>query len=192
MQYHEKQFNLPKIEGLSEKQIDIHLALYRGYVAHVNRLYETLGRLINGDDMGYAVAEVRRRLGFELSGLYNHELYFGAIVDGPSDPDANFLSAIESQFNSFDNFKEELKKVATGTRGIGWVLVVYDKDRKGFHIVWVSDHELGQVPLPTMYAIDMWEHAYMSDYVPSEKGKYVDVYINATNWQVVSQRFSAV
>lgn len=192
MEYIEKQFDLPAIDGLSEKQIEIHLALYRGYVAHINRLYETLERLMSNSEMSYAVSEVRRRIGFELGGIYNHEVYFGALVGGANDPADEFSSAVSKQYGSFDNFKDEIKKIATGTRGIGWVIVVYDKNRTKFHIIWVSDHEIGQVPLPTIYALDMWEHAYMADYVPAEKSKYVDAYITATNWQVVSQKFSSL
>ena len=190
MEYKEKNFNLPKIEGISEKQLEIHLALYRGYVTHVNRLYETLEKLQADENMSYAVAEVRRRLGFELDGVLNHEMYFSSIEDGPSEPSKDFLNAVEHQYDSFDNFKEAIKKVATGTRGIGWVIVSYDTERRRFHIAWVSDHELGQIALPPVYVVDMWEHAYMADYLPAEKGNYVDAYINATNWQYVSSRFS--
>ena len=42
MTYVTKTFNLSALEGLSEKQINVHLALYEGYVKHVN--------LNNGED----------------------------------------------------------------------------------------------------------------------------------------------
>ncbi len=36
----------------------------------------------------------------------------------------------------------------------------------------------------------MWEHSYLIDYVPSDKKKYIEAYLTATNQAVVEKRFS--
>ena len=77
-------------------------------------------------------------------------------------------------------------------RGIGWALALYDKETDLFHFVWVCDHELGNVNLPALIAVDLWEHAYMIDRVPAEKEKYVTAYLNAINWQIIEKHFDTL
>ncbi|OYV26994.1 MAG: hypothetical protein B7W98_02760 [Parcubacteria group bacterium 20-58-5] len=84
-----------------------------------------------------------------------------------------------------------VKEVA-GSRGIGWVVVYADPDAKTLHTVFVNDHELGQLAgLPIILALDVWEHAFMVDYVPAEKKNYVDAFFANLNWSVVEKRFDA-
>ena len=68
--------------------------------------------------------------------------------------------------------------------------MVYADNKVGTpHITWVGDHELGTLSgLPILYALDMWEHAFMVDYLPSEKANYVDTFLKNTNWEVVEKR----
>jgi superoxide dismutase len=35
----------------------------------------------------------------------------------------------------------------------------------------------------------MWEHAFMVDYMPSEKKSYIDAFLENVNWDVVEKRF---
>jgi len=37
--------------------------------------------------------------------------------------------------------------------------------------------------------IDMWEHSFMIDYLPSEKKKYIDTFFENVNWGVVEENF---
>ncbi len=77
-----------------------------------------------------------------------------------------------------------------GTRGIGWVVVYYDVAQDNIITTFVADHEVGQLAgLPILLALDLWEHAYMVDYVPAEKKNYIDAFFANLNWSVVEQRF---
>src|SRR3989338_1305694 len=84
MTYTAKTFNLPALKGLSEKQIKVHLALYEGYVKHVNLIAEKLAAVrekkLELDP--YITAELRRRFAFEFDGMRMHELYFAQLEDG--------------------------------------------------------------------------------------------------------------
>ncbi len=188
MKYKAKTFNLKDIKGISDKQISVHIGLYEGYVKQINTLYDLLEKFKSDEKV---IPELRRRIGFELGGLKNHELYFSVIENGPKkvNKESDFNKKIEKQFGSFDKFIEEIRKTSVGTRGVGWVLLLYDKSVDMFHITWVGDHELGAVFLPALLAVDMWEHAFMVDYVPKEKGNYVDAYIEAINWNLVEENF---
>src|SRR6185295_16784585 len=82
MTYTAKKFNLPALEGISEKQIKVHLALYEGYVKHVNLILEKLAAARSGGLDPYLAAELRRRLAFEFDGMRMHEHYFSQFEGG--------------------------------------------------------------------------------------------------------------
>lgn len=190
MTYTARTFALPEIAGLSSKQLEVHLALYQGYVKHTNLILEKIAalRAENPTENAYLINELRRRLGFEFDGMRMHEYYFEQLEHGAQSMDAasTFAQLASAKYGSWDGFLAHLKEVA-GTRGIGWVVVYRDGDT--LHTAFVNDHELGQLSgLPIMLAIDLWEHAYMVDYVPAEKMTYLDAFLQAVNWSVVEKR----
>lgn len=193
--YEAKEFNLPgDLPGLSDKQIDVHLGLYKGYVTHVNTIGEQIATLKANDTNQYVVNELRRRLAFEFDGMRLHEYYFEQLEEGAQSPntESEFAIAVSQKYGSWDGFIAHIKEVA-GTRGIGWILVTHDPRHDEVHTSWVSDHELGQLAgLPILMAIDMWEHAFMVDYVPGEKASYLDAYLNNVNWSRIEKRFDEV
>ena len=193
--YQPKEFTIPSIEGISEKTIETHLGLYTGYVTNLNTQYEKIKEMCEqGGDTSAVVSALTRRIPFELAGIVNHEHYFGALEGEPSSPDtaSAFSQLVQKQFGSFDGFQQAVQHTAAVMRGVGWVMVVYDSVRQVLHIYWIVDHELGNVNLPTILAVDMWEHSYMIDYLPADKGKYVESYLRAVNWQYVAQRFDSL
>lgn len=192
MQYTAKPYALPELTGLSQKQIDVHLALYQGYVKHTNLILEKIAKLREEDatENAYVINELRRRLGFEFDGMRMHEYYFDQLEGGSSAPSTEgaFATMATKKYGSWDGFIGHLGEVV-GTRGIGWVVVYYDRVMDTLHTAFVNDHELGQLSgLPIMLAIDLWEHAFMVDYVPAEKKTYVDAFLSNVNWSVVEER----
>ena len=200
MQYTAKQFNLPELKGLSEKQIKVHLALYEGYVKNINLIMETLkGYAAYGDKASegdkLAIAELRRRFAFEFDGMRMHEYYFSQFEgEKGGSAESALAKAAAEKYGSGENFMAHIKEVA-GTRGIGWVVVYADSQmgtaEKTLHTTFVADHELGQLAsLPIVLALDLWEHAYMVDYVPADKKSYIDAFLANVNWSVIEDRFA--
>jgi len=194
MTYTAKQFNLGELKGISEKQIKVHLALYEGYVKHVNLIGEKLAALKEADAEGnaYVMAELRRRFAFEFDGMRMHEYYFEQFEgEKGGDPASALAKAAEAKYGSGENFLKHIKEVAE-SRGIGWVVVYYDPIGKLLQTVFVADHEVGQLAgLPIILALDLWEHAYMVDYVPADKKNYIDAFFDNINWSVMERRFDA-
>lgn len=192
MEYKKQTFDLPKLEGLSEEQIKVHLGLYEGYVKHVNLIREQIMELKKEGAPAYVLDELRRRYSFEWNGIRMHEYYFEQLEGGPNplDQDMKLAKKILEKFPDIEYFINHIKEVA-GTRGIGWVVGTYDEREGVIHVLWVEDHELGQLAGAKMlFAIDMWEHAFMVDYTPAEKGAYIDVFLENLNWSVVEKRFA--
>ena len=194
MKYEEQKFDLPELTGISSRQIEVHLALYAGYVKHTNLLREQIHNLevLDKEKYAYAVAELRRRLGFEFDGMRMHEHYFTQFEGGSKTltEGSPLLKALTEKYGSWDQFTEHFVTVGK-MRGIGWTVLYHDPKGNTPHIAWVGDHELGQLSgLPIILAMDMWEHAYMVDYVPAEKAKYIDAFLNNVNWEVCQSRFT--
>ncbi|MBP9750164.1 MAG: superoxide dismutase [Candidatus Pacebacteria bacterium] len=197
MEYQTKTFELPKvIPGISKEQIDLHLGLYGGYVKHVNLLYAQLNKLSSTGAEGeftYAIQELRRRLGFEWSGMRLHELYFDTLVGGPQVlmADSPLYTALIKQYGAFSKWLDIFQNITT--RGPGWALLHYDPVQQQFLNTWVADHEVGQLAgVPILLAVDHWEHAYMVDYTPANKSTYINAYFTALNWHTVSSRFDSI
>lgn len=193
MTYEEKKFDLPALDGISEKQIEVHLGLYAGYVKHVNLIRERIGELSHDTEKnGYAIAEMQRRLGFEFGGMRNHEYYFGQLERGAKEPssESELMKSIMQEWGSFDDWLARFKHIA-GTRGVGWAMLYFDREHGRLVQTWVDEQHIGQLAgLDIILGIDMWEHAFMVDYMPSEKTKYIDAFFKNLNWGVMEKRFA--
>lgn len=190
MHYEAKTFDIPLLEGISQESVDLHLGLYQGYVKHVNLIREKIAGYLEDESCNeYAIAEMQRRLGFEFGGMKNHEAYFAQFEGGAQPlPNGTLKEKIDFQWGSFDAWLERFKAMAK-TRGVGWAMLYYDEDTEQLVQTWVDEQHLGQlVNTRIILALDMWEHSFMRDYLPSEKGKYIDAFFKNLNWSVVAAR----
>ncbi len=193
--YEIKNFEVEKLEGISEKQIEEHLKLYAGYVNHTNLIREKIKELSKDkENNNYIISELRRRFGFEFNGMRMHEYYFEQFEGGAKElnQESKLAQSLVEKYGSVELAIDHLKEVGM-SRGIGWAVLYFDPVAQTPHTVFVADHEIGQLAgLPILLVIDMWEHAFMVDYVPGEKGKYIDSFLKNLNWEVVERRFNKI
>lgn len=191
MPYAEQTFNLPDMEGLSAKQIEAHLKLYAGYVKNVNALTAKIEEYKKDSEANaLALSELTRRYGFEWNGMRLHEIYFSGL-GGDGTMQGALADALAVRFGSIDAWKTEVKSIAM-MRGIGWVLLVRDTETNALQNIWVSDHELGHLAgCDVLFALDVWEHAYLVDYLPAQRAEYVAAVFANVNWSAAEARFTA-
>lgn len=190
MTYEPLTFDIPELEGISAETIENHLALYEGYVRHVNVIRDKIAAYSNDpENNAYAIAEMQRRLGFEFGGMRNHEYYFSQFEGGARElPEGTLKSKLEAQWGSVDVWLHRFKTIAM-TRGIGWAMLYHDPHTDQLIETWVDEQHIGQLAdLDIVLALDMWEHSYMRDYSSADKGKYVEAFFKNLNWEVVSGR----
>ena len=182
------------LTGISDKQLEEHLKLYEGYVKRCNTLTEKLYAMCTegkaaGADPVYA--ELTRRLGFEYGGMVNHEYYFENLTGGAqAEPPAGsrFRKAVEASFGKYETWLADFRAVAT-MPGIGWAFTMQDP-----HTGWLSNHfvQLHQDNLVAGFkpvlVMDGWEHAFMRDYLATERAKYVDAFFKNVSWEAVEKR----
>ena len=188
-------FSFPSIPGISEEQLAIHVALYEGYVKHVNVIRSKIKELTDADPEGnaYVVSELRRRFAFEFDGVRMHELFFEQLAGGAKAlHDGSLITLANETYGSWDALIKHIVGVAI-SRGIGWAVVAFDPVQNTLHPVLVGYHEVGQLAgLPILFVLDMWEHAFMVDYRPATKKNYVNAILAATDWSVVESRLKKV
>ena len=190
-QFQEKKFVILGLVGISDKQIEQHLALYSGYVKNTNKLLEEIASLRGKEGQNtLALSELTRRLGFEFNGMRLHELYFEQLTASDYAGSENLKGALTGQFGSFDAWTADFKQIAM-MRGIGWALLMRDKLSGNLHNISVSDHENGHLAgADVIIALDIWEHAFTVDYLPTERAKYIEAFFQNMKWGVAENRYA--
>ena len=179
--------------GFSDALLKNHFELYEGYVKNTNTLMGRLSDLAKEETMGAEYNELKRRFGWEYNGMRFHELYFGNMANGgvKHDPDSALCTKMKTQWGSCESWAKDFR--ATGAmRGIGWVVLAYDKDSDQLFNVWVNEHDVGflagSVPLLVM---DVFEHAFALDY-GVKRADYINAFWRSIDWEVVMSRFNIV
>ena len=184
------------LEGLSSGMIDQHWMLYKGYVTNTNLINKTLwdGMDSEKDINEPKLAELERRLGFEMNGMVLHEYYFEALKKGADQPvsSSELHQKLSADFGSFARWRKQFTGIGK-MRGVGWVLTSLDPGTNRLINTWVSDHEIGHIAgYKPVIVMDVWEHAYVGDYGSTADGraKYIEAYFQNLNWDVIAERLS--
>jgi len=181
------------LPGLSKELLADHLALHRGYVDRTNKLLETVRAAEAEGRSAPELREYRRRLGFEFSGMRLHESYFRMLSANPAAPDpAHPLQRrIAAQWGSFDGWWKALADTCT-MPGIGWGALLVDPANGELAHAFLEDHQNGMpVGMQVVLAVDVWEHAYATDFRPTGRGKYVEAIRPRIDWRIVEAAYLA-
>ena len=186
-----RSFPLSGLTGISDKTLEMHFGLYEGYVKETNQLTEQLAELAKAGKAAKnpVYAEMNRHLGYEYGGMILHEYYFENLAPkGKGKPSAQLTKALEDTFGSFETWKTDFMAVG-GTRGVGWAVLFRDPITGRMTNQWITLHEQG---VPAGYSpilvMDAWEHAFLLDYKPSERAKYIEAFFSNVNWEEVGER----
>ena len=194
--YAAKTFNLSGLSGISDKTLQVHFKLYEGYVTNTNVLNEKIATLSRGEITPAEMpvfSELTRRLGFEYNGMVLHEYYFGNLKSGGTgDPDkvSAFYKAAEANFGSYENWKKNFMTVGK-MRGVGWAACYQDPANGRLSNHWINSHETGNVAgFTPILIMDVWEHAFLLDYAPADRPKYIEAFFQNIDWDAVNARLN--
>ena len=193
--YKVKEFDLSGLNGISDETLEMHFKLYEGYVKNTNKLNENISEILRKGPVNLektpAYAELTRRLGFEYNGMVLHEYYFGNMKrEGPGDPEKNsaFFRAAEASFGSYDIWKADFVGIGK-MRGVGWAICYENPANGRLSNHWITLHETGNVAgFNPVLVMDVWEHAFLLDYKPAERPKYIEAFFSNIAWNVCDKR----
>jgi len=194
--YQAKKFKLSGLNGISDQTLEMHFKLYEGYVKETNKLNERIAEFVKDakvdQDEFAEYSELTRRLGFEYNGMVLHEYYFDNLKTGGgtgnSDNDSAFRKAAEQSFGSYDIWKAEFVGIGK-MRGVGWAICNQNPANGVLSNHWITLHETGNVAgFAPVLVMDVWEHAYLLDYKPADRPKYIEAFFSNIDWKVLEQR----
>ncbi|MFH2057599.1 MAG: superoxide dismutase [Pseudomonadota bacterium] len=166
------------------------------YEKHHNAYVTNLNRLIEGTTLAIETLEgiIKKtvndadKVGIfnNAAQVWNHTFYWQSMTpNGGGLPTGAIKEKINTDFESYDNFIEELKNAGLTQFGSGWAWLVLKNDKLVITKTTNADTPIahGMKPLLT---VDVWEHAYYLDY-QNGRGNYLDAFINnLINWEFVN------
>jgi Fe-Mn family superoxide dismutase len=194
--YQARQFNLSGLKGISDQTLEMHFKLYEGYVKETNKLTERINEFISDGKVDQeempAYSEITRRLGFEYNGMVLHEYYFDNLIRGGGTGDpaktSQFVKAAETCFGTYDVWKADFVGIGK-MRGVGWAICYQNPKNGRISNHWITLHETGNVAgFDPILVMDVWEHAFLLDYKPAERPKYIEAFFANVAWNEVEKR----
>jgi len=124
-------------------------------------------------------------------GFYNHNLFWTFLSpNGGGKPSGDLLSAIETDFGSFEAFKEKFSTAAATRFGSGWAWLVKADGKLVVTSTPNQDNPLmgiAEVKGTPLLALDVWEHAYYLNY-QNRRPDYIAAFWNVVNWAEAERR----
>ncbi|CAH0720420.1 unnamed protein product, partial [Brenthis ino] len=159
------------------------------YVNNLNVAEEKLAQAQAKGDI-QTVINLAPALRFNGGGHINHTIFWQNLSPKGGKPSDVFSKAIEKDFGSLENMKNQLAAASVGVQGSGWGWLGYNKVMKKLQIATCQNQDpleatTGIVPL---FGIDVWEHAYYLQY-KNVRADYVKAIFDVANWQDVSARY---
>jgi len=196
-------FELPKLNyafdalepNIDAKTMEIH------YGKHHNGYTNNLNNIISGtDNEGKSIEYILNTLDLENKGLrnngggfYNHNLFWEIMgPNGGGEPSGEISESINSNFGSFENFKDEFSKSAATRFGSGWAWLCAHPDGK-LEICSTANQDNPLMPNGCggnpILCLDVWEHAYYLNY-QNRRPDYINAFFNVINWDKVNNRLT--
>ncbi|CAG9788602.1 unnamed protein product [Diatraea saccharalis] len=159
------------------------------YVNNLNAAEEKLKEAQSKGDI-QTVIGLAPALKFNGGGHINHTIFWQNLSPNGGKPSDELIKAIEKDFGSFENMKNQLAAASVGVQGSGWGWLGYNKQMKKLQIATCQNQDplqatTGLVPL---FGIDVWEHAYYLQY-KNVRADYVKAIFDVANWKDVSCRY---
>ena len=195
-------FELPKLSyaydalepHVDARTMEIHHSKHhQGYTNNLNAA-------IAGTDLeGKSIAEIlgacadKPAVRNNGGGFYNHTLFWEVMSpSGGGTPSGALANAIDSNFGSFEGFKDAFSKAAATRFGSGWAwLCVTDGKLEVCSTPNQDNPVMGEGCEGTpILALDVWEHAYYLNY-QNRRPDYIKAFFEVVDWSVVSEKFEA-
>lgn len=175
---------------ISEETLEYHYGKHhQTYVTNLNNLVP--GTEFEGMSLEEIIMKSSGGIFNNAAQVWNHTFYWNSLAPSAGgEPTGALADAINAQFGSFAQFKEDFTKCAVTTFGSGWAWLVKNTDGT---LALVSTSNAGcpltsgQKPLLTC---DVWEHAYYIDY-RNARPKYLEAFWALVNWDFAAANFAA-
>jgi Fe-Mn family superoxide dismutase len=171
--------------GISKATNEEHLKLWQGYAKNNNKIVEALNVKKNLKDVNSTFSELRNQKmaqTFAYGGYLNHKIFFNHL-NGDGKPTKEFNALIKDPYDNFSNWVNDFKATALSARGWAYIAYCYEHEQ----IINVIGDAQNTFPIwgcDLIGAIDMYEHAYFSDF-GTDKEAYINAVLNIFDYNQV-------
>jgi len=198
-----KSFVLPKLPYdyndlapyISEQQLMLHHDKHHlAYVNGANAIFDKLDK-VRKENTELDMKATLKELSFHIGGHLLHSILWENLAPtgkGGGKPGGAIGEMIDKEFGSFERFKTELTKAATGVEGSGWAALAVQQCVARPLIMQIEKHNVNVYPsFQILMVLDVWEHAYYLDY-KNDRAKFVDAIWNIVNWDYINKVLKAM
>lgn len=125
-------------------------------------------------------------------GFYNHNLFWEFMSpNGGGKPSGDLMKAIETDFGSYEAFREKFSTAAATRFGSGWAWLVKSEGKLVVTSTPNQDNplmDIAEVKGTPILALDVWEHAYYLNY-QNRRPDYIAAFWSVVNWAEAGKRF---
>ena len=179
------------LDGISNQQIEYHFEThYKGYVNKLNEIWEKLPSVDRSKaNQNYSeFRELKNEETFNYDGSLLHEYYFQGLHKEESKVPESVKKEIEASFGTYEKWVEDFK--ATGVAFRGWSLLVFDLNTGKLRNIGADAHNTNGIwNAILILALDVYEHAYYTDYGP-KRAPYLDAFMKNVSWKHVEERLN--
>ena len=181
---------------IDKQTMEIHHDKHHGaYVTNLNKALESAPELQNksleellANNCAIVPETIKTAVRNNGGGHANHSLFWPQLSKNAGGaPKGQIVEVINSNFGSFDAFKEKFNAAATTRFGSGWAWLVKGGGGK-FEILSTAnqDSPLMEGKKPVL-GLDVWEHAYYLKY-QNRRPEYIAAWWNVVNWDEVNKQ----
>lgn len=169
----------------SKETMEVHYNKhYKGYVNKCNELIKRPKPLV---EMAQDIKKYDDKIRFNVGGALNHSIWFRTLKKSVT-LNGSVKDLIESNFKSYDKFKEQFEEKALSIMGSGWCWLTTKGE---LHTTPNQDNPLMHRSMgDPVLGLDMWEHSFYLDY-QSDKKKYVKNFFKCINWDAINEVLEA-
>ena len=180
---------------IDKMTMEIHHGKHHGgYVNKLNAAVE--GTALEGKSLEELLKDVSKHpvaVRNNGGGHFNHSLFWTVMKKGGGgNPSGDLSNAINSAFNSFDEFKKQFSNAAATRFGSGWAWLIVQNGKLAICSTPNQDNPLMDVAETKgtpILGLDVWEHAYYLKY-QNKRPDYIENWYNVINWDEVASRFA--
>ena len=173
------------------------------HTKHHNGYTTKLNGAVEGTELaGKSIEEILQNLDMNNGavrnnggGYFNHNLFWEVMSpNGGGTPSGSLATAIDSDFGSFEAFKEAFAAAAATRFGSGWAWLCVHAGGK-LEVCSTPNQDNPLMPgvacegFPIL-GLDVWEHAYYLNY-QNRRPEYINAFFNVIDWAKVGASYDA-
>jgi len=141
-------------------------------------------------DLSSVPSDIRTAVQNNGGGYFNHAFFWPLLkVNNGQLPQGKLLEAINTNFGSFESFKDAFGTAAKTRFGSGWAWLIVTPE-KTLKVLSTANQDTPLAEGTPILGLDVWEHAYYLNY-QNRRPDYVSAFFSIINWDMVAKLYKA-